>query len=651
MAASAVAVLGFPTHPSRVQGVTSSYRRPRSSEQKPLHEFAPNTLCGAATCSEQVHLILGAPGEMVISYVSADASTPSEATVWPTSDPSATRRITGEASAYSQLIYFEPDLLTPALGLPTTDEAALYAMQNTSAWAFDPFTGDKSSSYQERPAVDWGMGSYKNPQAVYTSPVIHTVRLSSLLPSTAYEYRVGGDGRNFSFSTPPVANPSSGSSELYPFSLGLTADIGQTEVSQATAAALYAHVNESVADGGKGLILLAGDLSYADGYYARWDSYGRMMEPTAARVPVMYTGGNHEFGTGEAWLSYNARYPMPYRSSRSLSNLWWSRDVGPVHLLALCSYAATAPGSLQYTWLEADLARVDRSLTPWLVVMMHVPWYNSNTGHVAEAELMRTHMEPLLYAHGVDIVLSGHVHAYERTLNVLNGCLNRCAPVYLNLGDGGNREGAYIPWREPVPSWSAFREASFGSGGLRILNSTHATYKWTRNACEGTDAPSHINFNKTCESIYWAAGLVDNAHFPTRTSDTAWIVRSPQRETAACEPYPSAPCTVQRLLPPPAAPPATLPPRSAVPLPAPSLPASSVGGFSRGALVGAAVGGAVSGALLAILVRAALPCRCRPCRRRPLASLSNTAVLTAMGGEVDVPPIEPAGLQVAEHSV
>ena len=134
----------------------------------------------------------------------------------------------------------------------------------------------------------------------------------------------------------------------------------------------------------------------------------------------------------------NARYPMPSESSGSVSNLWWSRDIGPVHIIALCSYAATAAGSLQYEWLASDLAAVDRQSTPWLLVMMHAPWYNSNSGHIAEAELMRRDMEPLLFQYGVDVVLSGHVHAYERVAPVLNGCLNSCGPVYLNLGDGGN---------------------------------------------------------------------------------------------------------------------------------------------------------------------------------------------------------------------
>ena len=40
----------------------------------------------------------------------------------------------------------------------------------------------------------------------------------------------------------------------------------------------------------------AGDLSYADGYQPRWDSFGRLIEPSAARVPWQVIEGNHEEG-------------------------------------------------------------------------------------------------------------------------------------------------------------------------------------------------------------------------------------------------------------------------------------------------------------------------------------------------------------------
>lgn len=63
----------------------------------------------------------------------------------------------------------------------------------------------------------------------------------------------------------------------------------------------------------------------------------------------------------------------------------------------------------QYKWLERDLGNVDRSITPWLVVTWHPPWYSSYEAHYREAECMRVEMEDLLYAYGVDIIFNGHV--------------------------------------------------------------------------------------------------------------------------------------------------------------------------------------------------------------------------------------------------
>ena len=96
---------------------------------------------------------------------------------------------------------------------------------------------------------------------------------------------------------------------------------------------------------------------------------------------------------------------------------------------------------------------------------------------------MKGHMESLFYDHGVNVVLSGHVHSYERTKNIYQNGTNPCGPVYLNLGDGGNREGPYTNWLPGStpgsrrPSWTAFRQGSFGVAELEVANSTHAKFK------------------------------------------------------------------------------------------------------------------------------------------------------------------------------
>ena len=188
-------------------------------------------------------------------------------------------------------------------------------------------------------------------------------------------------------------------------------DLGQTEWTTST----LKHVDSKDYD----VFLLPGDLSYADTHQPLWDSFGRLVEPYASRIPWMVTEGNHEIETfpiiqPNGFKAYNARWPMPYKESGSTSNLYYSFDVASTHVIMLGSYTDFDAHSQQYTWLQSDLAKIDRKRTPWVIALLHAPWYNTNEAHQGEGEDMRQAMEELLYEARVDLVFAGHVHAYER---------------------------------------------------------------------------------------------------------------------------------------------------------------------------------------------------------------------------------------------
>lgn len=147
-----------------------------------------------------------------------------------------------------------------------------------------------------------------------------------------------------------------------------------------------------------------------------------MVQPLASKRPWMVTEGNHKIEripeihrTGFTY--YNARWAVPYQESGSPSNLFYSFKVAAgVHFIMLGSYADFGPESARYSWLNENLRKVDRRRTPWLVVVMHASWYNSNDAHQGDFESvgMKMYMEDLIYRARVDVVLAGHVHAYER---------------------------------------------------------------------------------------------------------------------------------------------------------------------------------------------------------------------------------------------
>jgi hypothetical protein len=182
-----------------------------------------------------------------------------------------------------------------------------------------------------------------------------------------------------------------------------------------------------------------GDAAYLDGSPARVRA-GLLLPyaPLLSSVPVYLTLGNHDLGTRNGAPILEAlEQPAGPGNER-----WFSVARGCVHLCVLDAYSPLAPGSEQHAWLAADLAAADRA---WKVVAIHTPPYNN--GRHPPAEAVRAHLVPLFEAHGVDLVLSGDDHNFQRTFPVRGGeAVARAsdpdfvapgAPVYVVSGGGG----------------------------------------------------------------------------------------------------------------------------------------------------------------------------------------------------------------------
>lgn len=325
----------------------------------------------------------------------------------------------------------------------------------------------------------------------YQSGFIHHSLVDGLEYDTKYFYKIG-DGesaREFWFQTPPEIGPNAA------YKFGIIGDLGQTYNSLST-------VEHYMRSGGQ-TVLFVGDLSYADRYKyddcgVRWDTWGRFVERSTAYQPWIWSAGNHEIeympymGETVPFKSYLHRYKTPFAASNSTNPLWYAIRRASAHIIVLSSYSPFVKYTPQWRWLGEELKRVDREKTPWLIVIMHVPIYNSNEAHFMEGESMRAVYESLFVHYKVDVVFAGHVHAYERSYRISNIHYNvssgdcypvpdKSAPVYITVGDGGNQEGLAGRFRDPQPDYSAFREASYGHSTLEIKNRTHAIYHWNRN--------------------------------------------------------------------------------------------------------------------------------------------------------------------------
>jgi hypothetical protein len=95
--------------------------------------------------------------------------------------------------------------------------------------------------------------------------------------------------------------------------------------------------------------------------------------------------------------------------------------------------------------VQADLAKVDRSATPWVFLSLHRPVYSADASefdsHKPGAPLA-TWLEPILQQHRVDLVVQGHVHCAERTQAQFNGTVITAA---VNEGPG-TAANTYARW-------------------------------------------------------------------------------------------------------------------------------------------------------------------------------------------------------------
>lgn len=256
------------------------------------------------------------------------------------------------------------------------------------------------------------------------SPYFHAVTLTKLVPRTRYYYAISAKGcaptATFSFVSPPVVG------DRTPFTLAGYGDMG-VEHSNWTAAALTAAAAAGDIDG----VLHWGDISYADDritesngtwYDTVQNAYWNEVSPYLSAVPGMLSSGNHEIAgdhPANHFRAYLTRVAPTMPTASSGAPFWWSFNYGFLHVVAMDTDQPWAAGSEQFNWILNDLANVNRSLTPLVLLMNHFPllctnefWCQDGSG---QAQRFRATYEPIFNAPAtrVHLFMSGHVHAAE----------------------------------------------------------------------------------------------------------------------------------------------------------------------------------------------------------------------------------------------
>ncbi len=146
------------------------------------------------------------------------------------------------------------------------------------------------------------------------------------------------------------------------------------------------------------LMIHTGDIAYEDGTLSEFEhNYFDVYAPLLRSFAMFPAIGNHDSSK-----VFRQVYDLP----RVDGHNWYSFDHGDVHFVALDTNDMSDE---QAAWLDADLSD---NVLEWTVVYGHHPPYSSGE-HGSSGTFQRL-FGPILEAHAVDLVLSGHDHDYER---------------------------------------------------------------------------------------------------------------------------------------------------------------------------------------------------------------------------------------------
>lgn len=293
----------------------------------------------------------------------------------------------------------------------------------------------------------------------------HEVQIRNLKPGTRYYYRFGSSdqvlqaGPDNYFLTAPQAT----SREKVRIAVFGDCGTNNNEIQANTLNAYLGHVGQQPAD----LMLLLGDNAYPDGTDAEYQQH--FFEPYGSTIlknhQLFPSPGNHDYhptSKEERTAPYYKNFSLPSQGESgglpSGSEAYYAVDWGNIHFISLDSYGTERKQYLydtlgtQVSWLKKDLAANTR---PWVIVFWHHPPYsmgNHNSDEEEHLMRIRQRLLPILERHGVDLVMTGHSHLYERSYLLKNyyGTENSFKPsrhavdTHSGRYDGSDRSCPYV---------------------------------------------------------------------------------------------------------------------------------------------------------------------------------------------------------------
>lgn len=280
----------------------------------------------------------------------------------------------------------------------------------------------------------------------------HEVTVNLLSPDTLYYYSVGtsaaplaGDDTNHFFITSPPAGTA------VPTRIWVLGDSGTANADQSNVRNAYYN---ATADRHTDLWLMLGDNAYQNGTDSEYQAAVFNIYQAMLRKSVLWPAlGNHDTAGSTAFVDtypYFSIFTLPRNAEAggvaSGTEHYYSFDFGNIHFICLDSMTANrATNGPMVNWLRSDLSA---TLRDWIIAYWHHPPYSKGS-HNSDTEIelvqMRQNFLPILEDGGVDLVLAGHSHSYERSflLDGHYGTSGTLSSSMIKDGGSGRDPGPY----------------------------------------------------------------------------------------------------------------------------------------------------------------------------------------------------------------
>lgn len=253
----------------------------------------------------------------------------------------------------------------------------------------------------------------------------HEVTLTMLSPNTKYYYEISdANGVYVPKSSDMYVKTSPNVGEKQFVRAWILGDAGTANQNQADVRdAYYNYVDTTTTHQNQtDMMLFLGDNAYADGTDVEYQAaffnvYDSLLKNTVAWSAL----GNHDgISASSATQSgpYYDIFSFPTAAEAggiaSGTEAYYSFDYANIHFIVLESHQLHSDPT-QWAWCLSDIRATTQD---WIVALFHHPAYTKGS-HDSDVEnaliVMRTTYGPMLEKYGVDLVLSGHSHSYERS--------------------------------------------------------------------------------------------------------------------------------------------------------------------------------------------------------------------------------------------